>query len=218
MSRRGGYRPGTAALGVLGLFRVLGVLGVLGVLAVGVAVAVVVTIGDAETGVGAQAVGVSVLDASVTGPAAAVTDQVSAAAQRQAVAHWTRQRMRGAAATAVPRGLIRTSLPAVTRSPGRPAVGRASGLSRAGRAGAEISAPKGIPTASPFSGSPTTGVLFYTAGGKGHFCSASVVDSTAGDLALTAAHCVYSKGFATNIEYVPGYHDGKRRSEERRVG
>jgi hypothetical protein len=53
-------------------------------------------------------------------------------------------------------------------------------------------------------------VLFYTTGGKGHFCTASVVDSTAGDLALTAAHCVYSKGFASNIEYVPGYHDGKQ--------
>ena len=201
MSRRGGYRAGTAALGVLGLF---GVLGALGVLAVGVAVAVVVTIGGAETGVGAQAGGVSVLDASVTGPAAAVTDQVSVAAQRQAVAHWTRQRMRGATATAVPRGRIRTSLPAVTRTPGRPAAGRASGLhgasratglSRAGRAqAAEVTAPKGIPTASPFSGSPTTGALFYTTGGKGHFCSASVVDSTAGDLALTAAHCVYCEG------------------------
>jgi V8-like Glu-specific endopeptidase len=203
---------------------VLGLLGVLGVLAVGVTVAVVVMIGGAETGVGAKAGGVGVLDASVTGPAAAVTDQVSVAAQRQAVAHWTRQRMRGATATAVPRGLIRASLPAVTRTPGLPAVGRASGLpragrvpglpgarlSRAGRASAEISAPMGIPTARPFSGSPTTGVLFYTTGGKGHFCSASVVDSTADDLALTAAHCVYSKGFATNIEYVPGYHDGKR--------
>ena len=53
-------------------------------------------------------------------------------------------------------------------------------------------------------------MLFYTTGGKGHFCTASVVDSTADDLALTAAHCVYSKGFATNIEYVPGYHDGKQ--------
>ena len=37
-----------------------------------------------------------------------------------------------------------------------------------------------------------------------------MVDSTGGDLALTAAHCVYSKGLAANIEYVPGYHDGKR--------
>ncbi len=53
-------------------------------------------------------------------------------------------------------------------------------------------------------------MLFYTTGGKGHFCTASVVDSTVDDLALTAAHCVYSKGFATNIEYVPGYHAGKQ--------
>jgi V8-like Glu-specific endopeptidase len=202
MSRGVGYQAGMAALGVL---RVLGVLAAI------VAVVVAVTIGVAETGETAQPTGpsalgpsvldASVLDASVTGPAAAVTDQVSEAAQRQALAHWTRQRMRGATATALPRTLIRTALPAVTRTPALP---------RASRASPEITAPKGIPTASPFSGSPTTGVLFYTTGGKGHFCTASVVDSTADDLALTAAHCVYSKGFAANIEYVPGYRDGKR--------
>jgi V8-like Glu-specific endopeptidase len=198
MSRRGGYQAGTAALGALGALAAIG------------AVAVAVTIGAAETGGTAQPAGLSVLDASVTGPAAAVVDQVSSADQRRTLAHWTRQRMRGATATAVPRGLIRTSLPAVTRAPGLPRASRAPGLPQAGRASTEITAPRGIPTASPFSGSPTTGVLFYTTGGKGHFCTASVVDSTADDLALTAAHCVYSKGFATNIEYVPGYHDGKR--------
>ena len=186
MSRRGGYQAGTAALGVL--------------VAIG-AVAAAVTIGVAETGGAAQPAGLSVLDASVTGPAAAVTEQVSSADQRRTLAHWTRQRMRGATATAVPHGLIRSALPAVTRTPALPGQRRAS---------AEITPPRGIPTASPFAGSPTTGVLFYTTGGKGHFCTASVVDSTADDLALTAAHCVYSKGFATNIEYVPGYHDGKR--------
>ena len=37
-----------------------------------------------------------------------------------------------------------------------------------------------------------------------------MVDSTADDLALTAAHCAYSSAFAANIEYVPGYPDGKR--------
>jgi V8-like Glu-specific endopeptidase len=72
------------------------------------------------------------------------------------------------------------------------------------------SVPKGTPRAVKFGGSRTTGALFYTTGGKAHFCSASVVDSTAGDLVLTAAHCVYSKGFATNVEYVPQYHDGKQ--------
>ena len=135
MSRRDGYQAGTA----------LGVLGVLGVLAAGVAVAVAVTIGGAETGAAAQAAGPSVLEASVTGPAAAVTDQVSAAAQRQAVAHWTRQRMRSATATAVPRGLIRTSLPAVTRTPGRPGADPVPGLPQAGRA-------SGLPQAGPGGG------------------------------------------------------------------
>jgi V8-like Glu-specific endopeptidase len=73
-------------------------------------------------------------------------------------------------------------------------------------------APKGIPTAERFGGAPTVGALFSTTGGKGHFCTASVVDSAAGDLVITAAHCVYSKGggYAAHLEYVPGYHDGTR--------
>ena len=159
------------------------------------------------------------LDASVTGPAAAVTEQVSGAAQRQAVAHWTRQRMRGATADSLPRSVVRTAVPVAPAAPAMPAIPAAPAVTRAParpghpgarRAGPLIAAPKGTPTAAPFSGSPTTGVLFYTTGGKGHFCTASVVDSTADDLALTAAHCVYSKGFATNIEYVPGYHEGKQ--------
>ena len=206
MSRRGGYQAGRAALGVLAV--------------IGVVVAAA-TIGVAETGGTALPAGASVGGAGVAGvggvgvagPAAAVTEQVSGAAQRQTVDHWTRQRMRVATAASLPRSLIRTAVsavsavsavPSVARTPARP--GR-PGLRRAG---SQITAPKGIPTAAPFSGSPTTGVLFYTTGGKGHFCTASVVDSTADDLALTAAHCVYSKGFAANIEYVPGYHDGKQ--------
>lgn len=71
--------------------------------------------------------------------------------------------------------------------------------------------PKGIPTAVPFGGAPTTGALFYTTNDKKHFCTASVVDSATGNLVLTAAHCVYSiaGGYVKNIEYVPGYDDGK---------
>jgi V8-like Glu-specific endopeptidase len=60
---------------------------------------------------------------------------------------------------------------------------------------------------------PAVGALFYGGGGrKGHFCTASVVDSAAGDLVVTAAHCVYSKahGYSGHIEFIPGYHDGKR--------
>jgi len=124
---------------------------------------------------------------------------VSGAAQVRTRLHWTPQRMR--TATALAPAPTRAGLPATTRMPMQPTESQAAPAA---------SAPKGTPRAAPFAGSPTTGALFYTTGGKNHFCTASVVDSTAGDMVLTAAHCVYWKGFATNIEYVPGYHDGKQ--------
>jgi Trypsin len=201
VSQRGGYQAVAAVLG--------------GLAVIGVVVVVAVTIGVVGVGVGVGVggtvplTGTGVLDASVTGPATAVTDQVSGAEQGQTLTYWTPGRMRGAtvASLPLPRGRIRATVPGVTRTPAQP--GRSEAGS--GDAGSGVTAPpKGIPTASPFAGSPTTGALFYTSGGKGHFCTASVVDSTADDLALTAAHCVYWTRFATNIEYVPGYHDGKR--------
>ena len=53
------------------------------------------------------------------------------------------------------------------------------------------------------------GALFTESNGKlgSHFCTASVVDSKAGDLAVTAAHCVYGKTAA--MVFVPGYANGK---------
>jgi hypothetical protein len=74
----------------------------------------------------------------------------------------------------------------------------------------KIGPPPGTPTASAFRGVPTVGPLFYTTGSGAHFCTASVVDSAHQDLIVTAAHCVYGSGYATNIEFVPGYHDGRR--------
>jgi hypothetical protein len=182
MSRRSGCHARAAMLGVLAGLGVLGVLAGLGVLAAHVS--------DA-----------GVLDAGLSGPSAAVTDQVSTAGQRGALAHWTPPRRAAATAGSLPRGQIGAAFPAVTRTSTEQAQGQAH---------PETTAPRGTPTAAPVAGSPTTGVLFYTADGKGHFCTASVVDSTGDDLALTAAHCVYWKGFAANIEYVPGYHDGKQ--------
>jgi hypothetical protein len=186
VSRRGGYQAGGTVLGTLAAIAV---------------VAAAVTIGVAGAGRTARPTGTGVLDASVTGPATAVTHQVSAAGQRRTLTYWTPRRRQGATATALPGRPLRTTRPAVTRTPAQP---------RRSQGGSDVTVPKGIPTATTFSGSPTTGALFYTTGGRGHFCTASVVDSTADDLALTAAHCVYWNAFATNIEYVPGYHDGKQ--------
>lgn len=60
-----------------------------------------------------------------------------------------------------------------------------------------------------FDGVAAVGALFTTSGGKlaTHFCTASVVHSAQGDLAVTAAHCVAN--VAGEVDFVPGYHDGK---------
>ena len=68
--------------------------------------------------------------------------------------------------------------------------------------------PPGTPTATLFNGVPTVGTLFFTTGTQRHFCTASVVNSPAGNLILTAAHCVYGSTYASNIEFVPEYHNG----------
>jgi V8-like Glu-specific endopeptidase len=117
----------------------------------------------------------------------AATYRVSTAAQHAAVVFWTPARMMAA-----------------TGGPRRPGAGMTPGAVHA------PVAPKGTPTAVKFNGVPTTGALFYTTGTAGHFCTASVTDSQPGDLVLTAAHCVYGAGYATNLAYVPEYHNGKR--------
>jgi V8-like Glu-specific endopeptidase len=52
----------------------------------------------------------------------------------------------------------------------------------------------------------TVGPLFKDGNAVDHGCTASVVDSPAGDLLLTAAHCVVGTGAA--LQFVPGYDDG----------
>ncbi|HEV3169700.1 MAG TPA: trypsin-like serine protease [Actinocrinis sp.] len=65
-----------------------------------------------------------------------------------------------------------------------------------------------------FTGLPQVGAIFSLTGGQqdGHYCSGSVVASPAGDIVVTAAHCVYSASdgsYYTDIAFVPGYHDGE---------
>ena len=69
-----------------------------------------------------------------------------------------------------------------------------------------------LATSVPFAGTPAVGALFTVSDGRlgSHFCTASVVHSPAGNLVLTAAHCL--KGFpdtgSPGIAFVPGYDDG----------
>ncbi|RSS79441.1 serine protease [Streptomyces sp. WAC06614] len=57
---------------------------------------------------------------------------------------------------------------------------------------------------------PALGALFSPGedGDPDHHCSASVVRSPGGSMIATAAHCVYTWGFRTNLAFVPGYRDG----------
>jgi hypothetical protein len=76
-------------------------------------------------------------------------------------------------------------------------------------AGAQSLAPTLQTQAVAFAGTPAVGALFtVTSGGSlgGHFCSASVVDSPARDLVITAAHCVGGSG---QLAFVPGYDNGR---------
>jgi len=67
-------------------------------------------------------------------------------------------------------------------------------------------------TSAAFRGTPAVGALFTTSAGKlgAHFCTASVVHSAAGNLLVTAAHCVssYSSTSPADLAFVPGYDDG----------
>lgn len=65
------------------------------------------------------------------------------------------------------------------------------------------------PQASSFPGTTAVGALFTMRHGRPavHFCSASVVDSAAGDLVLTAAHCVTGLR-PRDFAFVPDYDDG----------
>ena len=64
-------------------------------------------------------------------------------------------------------------------------------------------------TGQDFTGVAAVGALFSETSGKlgTHFCTASVVHSAHGDLAVTAAHCVTGK--PGQIVFVPGYANGK---------
>lgn len=61
--------------------------------------------------------------------------------------------------------------------------------------------------AAPVAPDPRVGAVFLGGGTAGsvHTCSAAVLDSSTGDLILTAAHCV-ADGIGTT--FIPGFHDG----------
>jgi V8-like Glu-specific endopeptidase len=111
----------------------------------------------------------------------AVIHSVAKSAQSSTMQFWTRTRME----SAIPVGAGSLTAGTSTTEP-----------------------PPGIPNPIHFNGVRTVGALFFTTGSQTHFCTASVVDSGTLNLILTAAHCVYGTSYATNIAYVPEWHNG----------
>jgi V8-like Glu-specific endopeptidase len=78
----------------------------------------------------------------------------------------------------------------------------------AAQAAGQPAARRGI----PFSATAAVGALFTSSSGKlgSHFCTASVVSSPAGNLLITAAHCMQGRSLspAGSVVFAPGYHDG----------
>lgn len=84
---------------------------------------------------------------------------------------------------------------------GSAAASRSSILSTSAKTTATDSAPV------PHPDQPFVGVLFYVSGGRNHACTASVVDTPAGDEIATAAHCLVDRatGSATTLAtFIPG--------------
>ena len=147
--------------------------------------ALIVTAGTAVAGGSAGAA-----TTSGTPDTQAVVRTVAGSAQTAARGYWTPARMKSATAVGASHGPAATASPQATPT-------------------ATPTPPPGTPDSVYFNGVPTVGALFFTTGTQAHFCTASVVNSARLDLLLTAAHCVYgSSGYATNVAYVPQWHQG----------
>jgi V8-like Glu-specific endopeptidase len=58
---------------------------------------------------------------------------------------------------------------------------------------------------------PAIGKVFFSVGGSDYACSGSSVNSSSGELVLTAGHCVYSvsdQSWVSNFVYIPAYANG----------
>jgi V8-like Glu-specific endopeptidase len=124
--------------------------------------------------------------ATLATPATPVTITISPAAQAAALRYWTPDR------------LAEASQPQPQPQP---------------RSQSQLSGPpRGTPSSASFAGVRTVGALFLSASATENICTASVLNSAALDLVLTAAHCVDDGGggnYAQNLVYIPDWHNGQ---------
>ena len=151
------------------------------------------------------------VEVSGTGGAATLLSTADDAAQRAATDYWTPERM--AAAQPADRVVAGGEVPAPAA--GTPstrstlAAGDALPVGRATRSTSGTAPESTVTTGTPWGGpaqvAKKVGRLFFTQGRADYECSASSVASPAGDVVVTAGHCLTENGVAsTNVVFVPG--------------
>ncbi|GGP33194.1 trypsin-like serine peptidase [Streptomyces abikoensis] len=137
----------------------------------------------------------------------------TSAAQRDAVAFWTPERMRSATPLDVP-GAAPDGLAARAARPAAESRGAVSTVAPTVPA-APSAGVRSLPQAGgPWTGGGavvhTIGRVFFTFQNRTASCSGDAVTSKNGNVVLTAGHCVkYQGSWHTNWVFVPGYHDGQ---------
>ncbi|HEY3868092.1 MAG TPA: hypothetical protein VGM10_07065 [Actinocrinis sp.] len=168
----------------------------------------------------------SAAPAAPKSPYTAVTSpRVSSAAAARTraadLAYWTPQRLRNARSGGLlaPKGeAAQASHPAAAQPAPATAVHTVApveGKEKAHKASVKASVSAAGAAVSPDLGTvyvtPAIGKVFFSVGGGDYACSASSVNSSSGELVITAGHCVYSVGdqsWVSNFVYIPAYANG----------
>lgn len=125
---------------------------------------------------------------------------LSGAAQEDAAAYWTEERMENATPA---EELVDDDALAAEES--APADGAPTPQPTASPS------PTSVPSAGSLAGTDHIGKVFFTLGGEDYVCSGNSVASTNGSTVSTAGHCVNEGGGAwvTNWVFAPGYDNGE---------
>ena len=141
-----------------------------------------------------------------------LTQTAAAKSRASSLTYWTPQRLKNAKSGELLAPKTASSTTAAL--PAQPSTGFHSVGPVAGKDKAHsTAAPRA--GASPDLGTvyvtPAIGMVFFSVGGGDYACSASSVNSSSGELVITAGHCVYSVGdqsWVSNFVYIPAYANG----------
>lgn len=161
----------------------------------------------------------SAAPAAAKSPYSAVTSprvSTAAAAKTRAasLAYWTPQRLKNAKSgdLLAPKGEAAAASHAAAQpapATGVHTVAPVAGKFKAHKASA---ASAGVsPDLGTVNVTPAIGKVFFSVGGGDYACSGSSVNSSSGELVVTAGHCVYSvsdQSWVSNFVYIPAYANG----------